>query len=765
MLKHLLAKSYREDGEKLTVEQHLVDTHDAALAIFKGRILINWCRFFRVKDADIFLIHLQIAALFHDIGKANSEFYAAVLKKLKQQTLRHEWLSTFVLHLPSVRSWLEKSKLNLDLEVITAAVLSHHLKASYKDWGQPRPTLVKEFELYLNHPEVTNIFKKIGNIAQIEGIPHDLPNKWIENSFWEQVYLDANNAGEDFGLDIQDNQERCSLLLAVKAGLIASDSVASAMFRENKALEKWVDETLHVSPITVDELESKILQPRYAQIEKKSGKKFELKTFQQKAQEQGDRILLLSGCGSGKTIFGYKWHQAALNRNQVGHVIFLYPTRGTATEGFKDYVSWAPETDASLITGTAIYELQAIRENPSDSTDGKDFTTDERLFALGFWGKRFFSATVDQFLCFLTHGYSGLCLLPVLTDSVVVIDEVHSFSRGMFDNLISFLKNFDIPVLCMTATLPKSRQQELEKVSLKVFPAASDEELREIEEHPRYDISVVDYETAYHHAVTAYQEDKSRVLWVTNTVKECQQTAGRYEDKTGLEFDLNTEVLTYHSRFTLKDRQERHQETIAAFAYEKGERKPAIAVTTQVCEMSLDLDADVLISEFAPISSLVQRFGRSNRHLSRGGEFRAKILVYEPKDIKPYGKNELEAAQKFIHHIKGEKISQAQLAQALEKYSPPERFADGSSKFLSGGYWAKSEPFRDTDNYTVDAILSSDLKVVEGLIEKKKPYDGYILPIPKRLAKWEWEGRPENLSRYLAIADGSLYCSRRGFGK
>ena len=166
-----------------------------------------------------------------------------------------------------------------------------------------------------------------------------------------------------------------------------------------------------------------------------------------------------------------------LNRRPVGHVIFLYPTRGTATEGFKDYVSWAPEADASLLTGTASYELQAIAENPTDSTEEKDFTTDERLFALGFWGKRFFSATVDQFLCFITHSYSGLCLLPVLADSVVVIDEVHSFSRGMFDNLISFLQHFDIPVLCMTATLPKTRRNELEKVGLVVFPAAADEEL------------------------------------------------------------------------------------------------------------------------------------------------------------------------------------------------------------------------------------------------------------------------------------------------
>lgn len=317
MWKQLWAKSPREDGKILSVEQHLTDTKNAALSIFKGRILLNWCRFFGIKDAKRFLLHLMIAALFHDIGKANDEFDAAVKKKIKQQTLRHEWLSALILHLPSVRAWLASSKLDLDLEVITGAVLSHHMKASYKEWGKPR-TVIKQVKLFLRHPEVTNILQQIAEIAELEGLPDELPEEWSENdSLWNQVYLDANDVGEDFGLDILDNYERRSLLLAVKAGLMASDSVASAMFREKKELEQWIDETLHAPAITPEELETKILQPRYAQIAKKSGKKFKLKEFQKKALEQGDRCLLLSACGSGKTIFGYKWHQAVLSRNQV----------------------------------------------------------------------------------------------------------------------------------------------------------------------------------------------------------------------------------------------------------------------------------------------------------------------------------------------------------------------------------------------------------------------------------------------------------------
>src|SRR5437867_9676942 len=101
--------------------------------------------------------------------------------------------------------------------------------------------------------------------------------------------------------------------------------------------------------------------------------------------------------------------------------------------------------------------------NPSEATEGKSFeklTEDrDRLFALGLWSRRYFSATVDQFLGFIEHDYKSLCLLPALADSALIIDEVHSFDIRMFDCLIGFLRAFDMPVLCMTATLPPSRRR------------------------------------------------------------------------------------------------------------------------------------------------------------------------------------------------------------------------------------------------------------------------------------------------------------------
>ncbi|WP_330203419.1 CRISPR-associated helicase Cas3' [Cyanobacterium sp. Dongsha4] len=768
----LLAKGKFKGKEELTLEQHLQDTETACLAIFKGRILDNWCRFFKIKNKDQFLLLLRIACLFHDIGKANPEFIKLVLgAKPFKQTFRHEWISAFILHYPTVKEWLIKSSLDLDLEIITASVVGHHLQATPKQkdkidaFGKPR-SLAKELPLYFNHPQIINILERICQITNVEGLPK-LPEKWIYgDSFWDSIYSDIIDTAEEFEYEIEEDSNRRALLLAVKAGLIVSDSVASGIYRTqtSEAIEEWVNKTLHSNPITAEEIEEKILQPRYRQIEQKTGNHFELKSFQQEAINLSSRLLLLSACGSGKTLFAYNWAKGVTKNYKIGRVIFLYPTRGTATEGFKDYVSWAPETEASLLTGTANYELRGMTENPTESTQDKDFTTEERLYALGFWHKRFFSATVDQFLSFLTHNYSAICLLPILADSVVIIDEIHSFSRSMFDNLVSFLQHFEIPVLCMTATLPTSRQEELTRrlekqesgLGLEIYPTSSNrsqlKDLEEAETRPRYQINHTNQEEAKQKAIASYEEGK-RILWVVNTVDRCREISEELGNT------LNTEILTYHSRFRLKDRKKRHQETVNAFQQTE---KSVIAVTTQVCEMSLDLDAEVLITELAPISALVQRFGRSNRH----GNFDfSQIWVYEPPKTSPYTKNELESSSNFLSDIvSSNPVSQRLLAEKLQEYSLRERFSDGSSHFITGGYWATAEPFRESDDYSVSGILDEDIQEYIQLTASKNPdVDGLILPIPRKFII-DYPDRPTDLPKYLAIASKNNYCEIRGLG-
>ncbi len=755
----LLAKSRRKGRDEITLQRHLLETEQAAELIFRldGRWGQNWCRVFKLDSPQArekFLLNLRVAALFHDIGKANEDFYRAVTEpQFFAQMLRHEHLSALLLCLSEVRRWLSQNSL-LDIDVITAAVLSHHIKASDTgDWKWCQPKKAGSLQLYLDHPEVNSILARIATAASLTDLPKLPTESWPGKVFWSQAWRDGIASARQFSRQIRADKERLALLLAVKAGVIVSDAASSGLVREGHSIAEWINDTVHSSAISDDDIAAAILNPRAEQIARRLGKQFALRPFQQNTARQGPRVLLLAACAAGKTLAAWKWAEAQARERKIGKVVFLYPTRGTATEGFRDYVGWAPDADAALVHGTSRYELEAIATNPSEATKDKSYEADARLFALGLWSKRYFSATVDQFLGFIEHSYTGLCLLPALADSAVIIDEVHSFDRRMFDSLVSFLQHFDVPVLCMTATLPLSRRDELLKAGLKLYQASDDADFQKQESHPRYKLEpVADVQEALDRAVEAYRNGE-RVLWVVNTVKRCQAIAECLEQQLGVE------VITYHSRFRLMDRQKKHAATIKAFQQTGA---PAIAVTTQVCEMSLDLDADVLISEVAPVSSLVQRFGRANRHLAKGLDFRARLHTYLPEQALPYAKEEILNAAAFLAYLGTGDVSQRAMADALEKFSLDERQADGSARFLDGGYFATPGSFRDTDEFTLPCVLTDDLNAVKACLDNHDPYDGYIVGVPKGFLLGE-DARRSWLPKYLNVADSNLYDPNRGF--
>jgi len=758
-------------ARRLSLEQHSLDTEQAAAQLFATgtRWHRSWRRFFRIPDAEAhrLLPNLQVAGLLHDLGKANAEFQAMVQpgrRPAGKQTLRHEHISALVLALPAVREWLARSPV-VDVDVVTAAVLSHHLKASDQEehrWGDPR-TGRSTLALHLEHPEVQRILERVAVAAQLEGPPPSLPpGAWSLGPPWADARGQGLRHAVQLGRSIRHDHARRSLLLATKAGLIVADTVASGLVRTGVPITAWIDEVAHAPALTPADVADKIVAPRTAQIERRMGRPFVSHRFQDLAAEQGPRALLLAGCGAGKTLAAWQWAQAQLATHEAGRVIFLYPTRGTATEGFRDYVGWAPEAEAALMHGTARYELEAMRENPPEPLAGKQLGLDEaseRLYALGFWPRRFFSATVDRFLAFMEHDYGSLCLLPALADSVVVLDEVHSYDRRMFENLQAFLQAFDVPVLCMTATLPPDRRGALEELGLRTFPAAEHREqlhdLEQQEARPRYRVQrVAGSDEARAQVVAAYREG-ARVLWVVNTVDRCQRAAD------ALAAALGHDVLVYHSRFRLSDRQAAHAHTVAAFQQTE---RAALAITTQVCEMSLDLDADVLVTELAPVTSLVQRLGRSNRSPSRPAAFRSRVLWYAPAQGLPYVRPELEAGLSFLGELEGREVSQQQLCEALERHAPQGPRARDAARFLDAGYYATPGSLREQDEHTTPVVLDDDLDAVLEEQRQGKPIDGYVLPVPHRCATdRSAEPRAAALPRYLGLAPGRCYERRRGF--
>jgi CRISPR-associated endonuclease/helicase Cas3 len=133
----------------------------------------------------------------------------------------------------------------------------------------------------------------------------------------------------------------------------------------------------------------------------------------------------------------------------------------------------------------------------------------------------------------------------------------------------------------------------------------------------------------------------------------------------------------YHSRFKYFDRDEKgtehgrvvqHRGVIRAFQQDG----PALAVCTQVAEMSLDLSATLLVTELSPVSALIQRLGRLNRHAKEGDEVRP-FIVTEPKGADgkfsplPYDADDLQTAERWLARLGDGQLSQADLATAWEE--------------------------------------------------------------------------------------------------
>lgn len=114
---------------------------------------------------------------------------------------------------------------------------------------------------------------------------------------------------------------------------------------------------------------------------------------------------------------------------------------------------------------------------------------------------------------------------------------------------------------------------------------------------------------------------------ICNTVGRAQEMHAFLSEQFGEEH-----VILTHSRFTATHRAEQEELLVskigkkAHYSEADGEDSSRphrlIVVGTQVIEQSLDLDFDVMITDFAPVDLVLQRMGRLHRHDSRSSSER-----------------------------------------------------------------------------------------------------------------------------------------------
>ena len=129
----------------------------------------------------------------------------------------------------------------------------------------------------------------------------------------------------------------------------------------------------------------------------------------------------------------------------------------------------------------------------------------------------------------------------------------------------------------------------------------------------------------------------ARVLVIRNTMIDTVGTAREIERRDGQHMvRVNGKPVTYHSHYTAEDRHIINHATVVAIGEDSLQHrqiKPAIVVGTSQVDSGLHLDADVLVTDVAPVDVMVRRLGRlhamSNDRRPRGYD-KPLLLVVAP---------------------------------------------------------------------------------------------------------------------------------------
>ena len=665
---------------------------------------------------------IRLAAFLHDLGKANDHFQGMVWgSRPFPQSIRHEAVSYWIATRPEFRPWLpglgDTSPL---VELVLWAIAGHHRKFPPSKSSDSVP----EVCILFSHPGFQSLMlwggEKFGG-----GTMPALDDRTIKFTSRENVIgdlEDAHDEADKLVSELPDEEKRYLALL--KACLIGADVSGSIGRKGSRTMVEWIGEAFDNLPsgANLDALVARRLEGR--SITECAFGGDDRARFQLAVGERTERVVLVSaGCGSGKTLAAYHWAARLADRGRKRRrLFFCYPTMGTATEGYRDYLKDA-DIDAALVHGRSEIDMEMLglgddepeqdpRKRPGENAPGGSDADSSAM--LDLWSTPLVSCTVDTVLGLMQNHRRGVFAWPSIASSAIVFDEVHAYDDDLFAALIRFLKDVrGVPCLLMTASLPDARLASLRSILAGIGESlgevAGPDHLEKIRRYKR------DRSESQWERVGRVIQDGGKVLWVVNTVDAAI-------DLAKAENARNLGAILYHSRYRYEDRVDRHREVIEAF--ERPQGTAALAITTQVAEMSLDLSADLLVTQLAPIPSLIQRLGRLNRRAERDDPW--PFLVDKPKHPFPYKQAQLDEAEAWLESLGDRGLSQRCLVEAWR--SQPTGTPDRRSDFiwLDGGFVTEPRPLREASP-GIEIILERDREDVES---KRVPPERVRVPMP-----------------------------------
>lgn len=422
--------------------------------------------------------------------------------------------------------------------------------------------------------------------------------------------------------------------------------------------------------------------------------------------------ILRAPTGSGKTDAALLWAKRQIDEKRADRLVIAMPTRFTAN-------ALAISTKANL-SANGLYHssawFQRIKDTAHPTPAEQRFIDKEQELARCL--ETPVTVTTLDHLCICLTGTreDHHAIFFGLAHSCLVIDEADFYDPFTQANLVVLLRALrllNVRVLLMSATVPQSACDLYAKSG---FPK------------PHIHKDTTDASrvrcTITRHSKAETPNDVSDLLKrslageatiiYANTVRRAQA----YYDwfvKQGFDED---DLILYHSRFTephKADIENRLGEMLGVEAWKEGKQR-GVAILTQIGELSVNISADLMISDLCPLDRLAQRAGR----LSRFWPDRGVNCVGELYVVVPYRKNK-DGESKFYPAPYG-------TYKTRVGWEPVEALTTSDTLLVEGNYSAERFVELVDNLYPTIPSEPSDIRANRQLLEDCVAWHWLLLP-------------------------------------
>ncbi len=528
-------------------------------------------------------------AVLHDVGKAHPSFQEKLLNDeidlIEQRIeipLRHEISSLLFLPLFVKDEW----------DYLIEMIIGHHKSIK----------------------SLTQSSNGKGIIDLVEGYGEDrVFEKHSER--WTEWSIETNTIIEHFGYSTRS--------LTITEARDAFNYVLDYCEHTNFEWSKWrglLNAADHFASALVESTNEKVqkifLPPNldFFFAEKRRSKLYHLSTIN--VEDKRLHTLVTAPTGAGKTDF--------LIKRCRGRIFYTLPFQAAINAMYKRIKEACPNDDIRLLHASSrlVLAKNEIRE-------------EKVLQSLAGASIKVLTPFQIASVVLGTKGYEATAL--DLQGNDVILDEIHSYnytSMALIYEIIKTLLYLHCRIHVGTATMPSALRNliyDLLGGENNVYKVELEE--NQLESYNRHIIYKIENDAAAFEIIDKGIGQKEKVLVVVNRINRAQAVFEKLE-----KFYPSIPKMLLHSRYKRSDRAKLEEKIKSEF---DAKEDFCIVVATQVVEVSLDISFDRMITDAAPLDSMIQRFGRVNRKRNAFtlGQLR-EIHVIKPSenknDSKPY---------------------------------------------------------------------------------------------------------------------------------